>query len=58
MSGFVANGVASFKGYADSGDIVQILTVNVDPGYQGNPGHAGNGVVTTIQCPTEQTQSH
>lgn len=95
MSGFVSNGVASFKGYATEsdnfcggnwvakpgnsgnppnsipsqiaivvtstvtkhgndigGDIVQILLVDVQPGYQGNPGHWGNGVVTQVVCPT------
>ena len=93
MSGFVANGVASFKGYtteADdfcggtwvarpgnsgnppdtipsqvaiivtptvnkqgpniSGTISQILIVDVGPGYAGNPGHWGNGVVSEIAC--------
>lgn len=34
-----------------SGDIAQILSVHQDGGYGPNPGHAGNGVVTTILCP-------
>jgi hypothetical protein len=93
MSGFVANGVASFKGYADlsdnvcggtwtsrpgnssnppatigtdvaiivtstvnkagpniSGDIRQIVIVHQDGGYGPNPGHRGNGPVTSIVC--------
>ncbi len=33
------------------GNIVQILTVTNDGGYAGNPGHAGNGVVTQVLCP-------
>ncbi len=97
MSGFVANGVASFKGYATdaqnvcggtwvarpgnsgnppntipsqiaiivtptvnkqgpniSGTISQILIVDVQPGYSGNPGHWGNGVVTSVACSVQQ----
>ncbi len=93
MSGFVSNGVASFKGYANkaedfcggrwesrpgnssdppatipddvaiivtdtvvkdgpniSGTIKQIVLVHHDGGYGPNPGHRGNGPVTTIVC--------
>jgi hypothetical protein len=93
MSGFVSNGVASFKGYATSsdnvcggtwvslpgnssnppdeigadvaiivtstvlkvgpnisGNIKQIVIVHQDGGYGPNPGHAGNGPVTSILC--------
>jgi hypothetical protein len=34
-----------------SGNIVQLLRVNVAPGYAGNPGHEGNGTVTQVLCP-------
>ena len=34
-----------------SGDIKQILVVHQDGNYQDNPGHAGGGTVTTINCP-------
>jgi len=34
-----------------SGNIVQFLEVNVDPGYAGNPGHEGTGTVTRAFCP-------
>jgi hypothetical protein len=93
MTGFVSNGVAAFKGYADlsdnvcggtwtslpgnsskppktigddvaiivtstvnksganiTGNIVQILVVHQDGGYGPNPGHDGNGPVTSIIC--------
>jgi hypothetical protein len=92
MSGFVAKGVASFKGYASEagtcgdewisrvgnsppppqtiasqigiivtttvgkfgpdigGDILQILLVDVDPGYGPNPGHKGTGTVVGVLC--------
>ena len=33
-----------------SGDIREILVVHQDGGYGPNPGHAGNGVVTSIVC--------
>ena len=34
-----------------SGDITQIVVVHQDGGYGPNPGHAGNGRVTSIVCP-------
>jgi len=34
-----------------SGDIKQILMVHQDGGYGPNPGHAGNGSVTSVICP-------
>jgi len=33
-----------------SGDIQQIVIVDQDGNYQGNPGHEGQGVVTSVQC--------
>jgi hypothetical protein len=33
-----------------SGDIKEIVLVAQDGGYSGNPGHAGNGVVTGVVC--------
>ena len=33
-----------------SGNIVQILTVDQDGGYGPNPGHRGNGPVTSVLC--------
>jgi hypothetical protein len=33
-----------------SGDIRQIVIVKQDGGYEGNPGHPGNGPVTSIVC--------
>lgn len=37
-------------GSAISGDIVMIVTVQVDPGYQPNPGHPGTGTVVAVVC--------
>jgi hypothetical protein len=37
-----------------SGDIKQIVVVHQDGGYGPNPGHAGNGRVTSIVCPSQQ----
>jgi hypothetical protein len=33
-----------------SGDTVKVALVQVDPGYESNPGHAGTGTVTGILC--------
>jgi hypothetical protein len=41
-----------------TGNIVQILTITQDGGYGPNPGHAGNGVVTAVVCPTAEIVSH
>ena len=37
-------------GAAISGDIKRIVMVHQDGGYGPNPGHDGNGVVTTVVC--------
>jgi hypothetical protein len=31
-----------------SGDVVGVAIVNTDPGYAGNPGHAGTGTVASV----------
>ena len=31
-----------------SGDVVRLVTVRVEPGYEPNPGHPGTGIVTGI----------
>ena len=36
------------------GDIKQIVVVHHDGGYGPNPGHRGNGQVTSIVCPSQQ----
>ena len=38
-----------------TGDILQILTVKVDPGYGPNPGHWGTGNVVSVQCTRQQS---
>ena len=37
-----------------SGNIKQIVTVATDPGYGPNPGHAGTGTITSIECTVAQ----
>ncbi len=39
-------------GNNEGGNIVEILIVHTDPGYAGNPGHAGTGTVTSVVCST------
>ena len=34
-----------------SGDIVQIVVVAPDPGYDSNPGHPGTGKLVAVLCP-------
>jgi hypothetical protein len=36
------------SGSVISGNVVELVTVNPDPGYQGDPGHAGFGTVTGV----------
>jgi len=38
------------SGPVESGDIVKMVTIHTDPGYDGNPGHAGTGTVTAVIC--------
>jgi uncharacterized delta-60 repeat protein len=33
-----------------SGDIPEMVVVQIDPGYDGNPGHAGTGTVVSVSC--------
>ena len=37
-------------GSAIRGDTAHLVMVDVDPGYGGDPGHAGNGTITKIIC--------
>jgi len=41
---------ASQSGSTISGDIVHVVVVKVDPGYAGNPGHAGTGPIVGTVC--------
>ena len=34
-----------------SGNIPQMAVINVDPGYQPDPGHPGTGTVVSVDCP-------
>jgi len=38
------------SGSTISGDTVHLLLVKTDPGYQGNPGHAGTGTIVAVIC--------
>ena len=33
-----------------SGDTTMVVDVAVDPGYAGNPGHPGTGIVVGVEC--------
>ena len=41
---------SSQSGPEISGDIVAIVVVRTDPGYESNPGHAGTGTVVGLVC--------
>ena len=38
------------SGPAISGNISQIAIIKTDPGYDGNPGHAGTGKIVAVLC--------
>ena len=38
------------SGSTISGDTIKIVIVQTDPGYAGNPGHAGTGKVVATLC--------
>jgi hypothetical protein len=38
------------SGSIESGNIPMMVTIHTDPGYDGNPGHAGTGTVTSVVC--------
>lgn len=38
------------SGSTISGDILHVVIVKTDPGYQGNPGHAGTGTIVAVVC--------
>jgi hypothetical protein len=46
----VATSSASQSGSQISGNTVHIVIVQVNPGYQPNPGHAGRGTVVAVVC--------
>jgi uncharacterized repeat protein (TIGR01451 family) len=48
--GVIVTSKASQSGSTDSGDIVHIVVVQTNPGYQPDAGHAGTGTVVAIVC--------
>jgi len=38
------------SGPAISGDILHVVIVKTNPGYAGNPGHAGTGTIVSVVC--------
>jgi hypothetical protein len=38
------------SGSVVSGNTVKIVVVQVDPGFAGNPGHAGTGTIVATFC--------
>jgi hypothetical protein len=49
MAIIVASNVSK-SGSSISGDILHVVIVKTDPGYQGNPGHAGTGTIVGVVC--------
>jgi hypothetical protein len=49
MAIIVASNVTK-SGSSISGDILHVVIVKTDPGYQGNPGHAGTGAIVAVVC--------
>lgn len=46
----IATSTVTHSGSTISGDVAMIVTVQVDPGYQPNPGHPGTGTVVAVVC--------
>ncbi|MDO9446019.1 MAG: thrombospondin type 3 repeat-containing protein [Dehalococcoidia bacterium] len=46
----VISSAVTKSGSTLSGDIVKIVVVKTNPGYSGNPGHAGTGTVVRVLC--------
>jgi len=47
----VASSIAK-SGSVISGNIPKTVVVQIDPGYDSNPGHAGTGTVISVSCPS------
>jgi hypothetical protein len=48
--GVIVTSNASQSGSTDSGNIVHIVVVQTNPGYQPDPGHPGTGTVVAVVC--------
>jgi Domain of unknown function DUF11 len=46
----IVSSTISKNGSTISGDVVGLVIVKTDPGYAGNPGHAGTGTIIAIRC--------
>jgi uncharacterized protein DUF4114 len=46
----IVSSTVSKSGSTITGNIVQLVVVKTDPGYAGNPGHAGTGTVVGVLC--------
>ena len=46
----IVSSLITQSGPVESGDIPKMVTIHTDPGYDGNPGHAGTGTVTAVIC--------
>lgn len=48
--GIIVSSNVSQAGSTMSGDVAHVIVVQTDPGYAGNPGHAGTGTVVGVVC--------
>ena len=46
----IVSSQVSQSGSTESGNILHIVIVKTNPGYGGNPGHAGTGVIVGTIC--------
>jgi hypothetical protein len=46
----IVSSQVSQSGSTESGNILHIVIVKTNPGYAGNPGHAGTGVIVGTIC--------
>ena len=46
----IVSSLITKSGSTISGDTPHLVIVKTNPGYQGNPGHAGTGTITSVIC--------
>jgi hypothetical protein len=46
----IVSSTVTKNGSSISGDIPHLVLVKTDPGYAGNPGHAGTGTIVSVVC--------
>lgn len=46
----IVSSTVTKNGPVIGGDTQHVVIVKTDPGYEGNPGHAGTGTIAAVVC--------